>query len=80
MLCHTHAVFLDEIHFKNHMNTIVQGYRGVYCKHQINKILYDPQKKSEMKQKCDTVTHVIHKMECFIIANAAVENKNNCTK
>ena len=26
-----------------------------------------------MKQKCDTVTHVIHKMECFLISNAEVE-------
>ena len=41
---HTHAVFLDQIAFKNQINTIVQGYKGVYCKHQINKILYDPQK------------------------------------
>ena len=47
MLCHTHAVFLDQIPFKQHINTMVKVYRGVYCKHQIKRLLYDTQKNLE---------------------------------
>ena len=41
MLCHTHTVFRDQIHFKQQMNTMARGYRDVYWKHQIKKLLYD---------------------------------------